>query len=336
MSSFVPDSLFSQMTTQFSQTRQQFGDSILQYATGYDADYLQRNIKIPEFQKQLQKQMNQKARELEDKDFIDDEGSLTQTAKQAALLELYIRELDALQAKGFFGSHTHNIDHVYGERQDVRPYKKGDRFRDVSIKKTAHTALRRLHTSIQPGDFRISTRQSRGDITVLYAIDASSSMRGEKIAAAKRAGMALAYAAIQNNDSVGLIVFSDTVVTHTQITKDFQEFAHALVNVKAQKQTDLACAIDKSIELFENTQGSKHVIIITDAEGTVGDDPKKRAMDAAYMANEHDISLSIVGVGLEDDAFARQVAEVGKGKLYIAKNIEKIDLLVLQDYDQLS
>ncbi|MCH8328949.1 MAG: hypothetical protein IIB81_00985 [Nanoarchaeota archaeon] len=53
LNSFMPDLLYQQLVKNYSMAKHIFGPSLLKLATGYNPDYIKKNINIPEFQKEL-------------------------------------------------------------------------------------------------------------------------------------------------------------------------------------------------------------------------------------------------------------------------------------------
>ena len=53
LSSFTPDLIYQQLVKNYSIAEHIFGPSLLKLATGYNPDYIKKNINIPEFQKEL-------------------------------------------------------------------------------------------------------------------------------------------------------------------------------------------------------------------------------------------------------------------------------------------
>jgi Mg-chelatase subunit ChlD len=159
-------------------------------------------------------------------------------------------------------------------------------------------------------------------------------MKGAKIDACKRAGIALAYKAIDERDKVGLIVFGSEIKTAIEPTQDFSYLLKSITSAKASKETDLVASLKKSIELFPNENITKHLILITDALPTIGKDPEKETLQEASMARNKGITISLIGINLNEKGkeLAEKIVELGEGKLYTVKNIENIDKIVLEDY----
>jgi Mg-chelatase subunit ChlD len=79
---------------------------------------------------------------------------------------------------------------------------------------------------------------------------------------------------------------------------------------------------------------TKYLLLLTDAMPTIGDDPSKATLDAVEKAVAADITVSLIGIQLDKKAedFAQKIVDLGKGRLYIVKNLEEMDRIVLLDY----
>ena len=51
--SFTPDLLYQQLVKNYSMAKHIYGPSLLKLASGYNPDYIEKNINIPEFRKEL-------------------------------------------------------------------------------------------------------------------------------------------------------------------------------------------------------------------------------------------------------------------------------------------
>ena len=68
-----------------------------------------------------------------------------------------------------------------------------------------------LLIKIKKEDLSVFEREARGKVYIVYALDSSRSMKGSKIDLCKKAGIALAYQAINENDKIGLLVFGSQI-----------------------------------------------------------------------------------------------------------------------------
>ncbi len=329
---FNPNMMFEHLVKDYNNAERIYGESFLRLATGFEANAIKKNIKFPEFQREIKNKLNKKFSELEDEGLIDKEGKITEKGIELASLVLYTQELDSLQAKGLGDKKTKKA-YLYGEKENIRNYRKHDRYKDIAIKSTAKKAIRRNHKNFEKEDLMVFERDNKGKIFIVYALDASGSMKGKKIELCKKAGIALAYKAIEEMDKVGLLVFGSDIEETVYPTTDFSQFLKSITKIMAKKQTNIALTIEKAIELFPREDITKHLVLITDASPTVGNDPKENTLNLVERAATLGITISVIGIELKEGLeLARRIVEIGNGRLYIIKNLENLDKIVLEDY----
>ncbi|HLC85728.1 MAG TPA: VWA domain-containing protein [Candidatus Nanoarchaeia archaeon] len=330
---FNPDMMYEQLVKNYENAEKMYGESMLRLATGYDPNALKKNIKFPEFQRELKNKMQKMLQEMKDENFLDDQNKITDRGIELASLVLYMEELNDLRAKGI-GEKKTRKPMLYGEKMNVREYRKHDRYHDLALKSIIKTSIRRGHKKIENEDLRVFERESKGKIYIIYALDASGSMKGNKINLCKKAGIALAYKAIEENDKAGLIVFGTKIEEQVYPTSDFSQFIMSITRIRAQKQTDIALTIEKAIEMFPKDNVTKHLVLITDAVPTVGEDPSKNTLNLVERATALGISISVIGIEIDKEGIelAKKIVEIGNGRLYIVKGLENLDRIVLQDY----
>ncbi|MEM3450472.1 MAG: VWA domain-containing protein, partial [Candidatus Woesearchaeota archaeon] len=210
-----------------------------------------------------------------------------------------------------------------------------NRYKDLDIAGSAVRAIRRGHTSIMPEDLAISEREKKSSLKVVYALDASGSMSGEKIEQCKKAGIALAYKAILEGDSVGVVVFGKDVRLSLSPLRDFREILIRISAIRPYGETDIALGISEAAELLSKDDGSaRHIILISDAVPTRGISPEEDAKRAASSAASSGITISIVGIRLDATAekLARELAGIGRGRFFRVRELAGIDRIVLEDY----
>ncbi|HLC60291.1 MAG TPA: VWA domain-containing protein, partial [Candidatus Nanoarchaeia archaeon] len=300
MSSFTPDLMFEQLVKNYTLAKQIYGESIIRLVSGYEPDYVKKNIGIPEFQRELKEKIQEKIKELKDEGLLEKDNSLSEKGIELASLVLYFEELDKIVPKGIIGEKISKKIFIYGEKENSRIYKKGDRYRDIALKKSVKLALRRGHRNFDGKDLQVFEKQSRGQTYIIYGLDASGSMKGKKIEACKKAGIALAYKAINERDKVGLIVFGSEIKEVVEPTSDFIRLLKEITRIKASKETDIAATIKKAIEIFPSEDITKHLILITDALPTKGDEPEKLTLEEVSMARSKGITISLIGINLDE------------------------------------
>ena len=107
-----------------------------------------------------------------------------------------------------------------------------------------------------------------------------------------------------------------------------------IVGARASRETDLVASLRKAIELFPNENITKHLILITDALPTTGKEPEKETLQEVSIARNKGITISLIGINLNEKGkqLAEKIVELGQGKLYVVKDVENIDKVVLEDY----
>lgn len=334
LSSLTPDLMYEQLVSNYSIANQIFGPSIIRLISGYNPDFVKRNINIPEFQRELKEMIQKNIDELKEEDLLGKDNEINEKSVELASLVTYFQELDKLIPKGILGEKIHKKASIYGSKDDFRNFKRSDRYRDIAIKKSVKTAIRRNHSKLEEYDLKVFERKSRGQCYIIYALDASGSMKGSKIDACKRAAIALAFKAIQEKDKVGLIVFGSDVKESIQPTNDFSFLLKNITKIKASKQTDLVCTLRKAIELFPRDDTTKHLILISDALPNIGKEPEKKTIQEVSVARNNGITISLIGIDLDKKGkvLGKKISELGQGRFYVVRDVKNIDKIVLEDY----
>ena len=330
---FTPDMMFSHLVNNFQMTKQLYGDKLIKMLTGYDPNYIERNLKIPEFNKELRNALNQAVKTLKDKELLDEEGKITPKGIELSTLSL-VQELDNFITKESMGEKTNKHARHYGEKGLVRDHRKGDRYKDINLKRSVHTAIRRGHKKLERADLKTSERTGKGRVSLIIALDSSASMKGRKLDTCKRAGAALAYKAIQEKDDVGLVVFGSEIKAALPPTRELPAILETISSIRASKQTDFAAMITKAAELFPLSNETKHLIILTDAMPTVGKEPERETLKAVSTARYAGITTSLIGIQLDKEGskLAERITQLGEGRLSLVKNLDEVGTLVLEDY----
>lgn len=330
---FTPDMIYQSMVKNYHLAEQIYGESIIRELSGYDAKYVKENVHIPEFKRELQKKLQERVDELKEKGLVEKDGSVSEKGMELASLVLYVDELDHIVPKGIFGNKVHKKGATYGDKEDVVEYR-NQRFRDMAIRDSIRLAIKRGHSEVEREDLRAFEIRSKGQIYLVYALDASGSMKGKKLEQCKKAGIALAFKAVEERDKVGLVVFGERVKQKVEPTLDFVRLLKAITGVTASNETNISETITEAISLFPSEHVSKHLMIITDALPTKGRRPEESTMEAVSMARARGITTSIIGIKLDakGERIAKRIAAMGDGRLYKVADLEQVDKIVLEDY----
>ncbi|MFP4402739.1 MAG: vWA domain-containing protein [Nanoarchaeota archaeon] len=334
ISGFNADLMFENLVNNYNLAKQIYGPKLIKAISGFNDDYIEKNIHVPEFQNELKKKMNEKIKKLKKDKLLNKDYSLSDKGIELTALISLVEEIDKIESIGNLGNKFNKKPMVYGEKMDIKNYKRGNNYKDISIRRSIKTAIKRGHKNIQLNDLKVFERQSKGKIYIIYALDSSASMKGDKIDKCKKAGVALAYKAINEKDEVGLIIFGKEIQKEIPPTNDFSLLLKEMISIKAYSETDISKTINKAIELFHDKNATNHLVIISDALVTSGNKPKEDTIKAASKAAQLKITISFIGINLDKkgEELAKEITEIANGKLYSLKDNDDIDMVILEDY----
>ncbi len=295
--------------------------------------------------------------------YVKLKDKITLTTKAYALLfEELIPEVEKIVSKSQEGHRSKKIIKKIGERSlDIRPYKNGDNYRNISIQRTIKTLVRqgKQLDAVKRKDFQIYQKNPPTNMAIAVALDISSSMgEFQKLYYARKAAVGLTYAAQRKGDKVGVITFSDQARVLTQLSLDVNLILHKVFQQRADGNTNIQEALLLSRHLLN--QGGlngihKHIIMLSDTVPTTYstlneniedhlrfDLPERKhyayqaAVHQAKLCRRQDISLSIVCIRRGhhvDEKFARKLAlDIGQGSLYFLENESNLLKATLDDY----
>jgi Mg-chelatase subunit ChlD len=326
---FTPDMLFEKLVKNYEEVEELYGETILREITGFEPSQLERNIRIPEFKRMLKEEMTKRLKKLQERGVLDRQYGLTDQSFLLAALVLVKDELDHLLATGFGQRDQREKRDELSD--DITVHKRA--YKNFDLAKTLAIMAKRGHKELKREDIRFHDHASEGKIDIVYALDASGSMKGVKLALAKRAGVALAYKAIENGDNVGLLAFGSGTEVSLAPSKRFMDFVQALVTLKAKAETNIAHAITAAAPMLHGE--SKHLVLLTDGLHTTGTD--EEVLAAAQDAHDQGISISIIGINLDKqgEELSEKIIDITQGRFYRVQNLQEMDLLILEDYARL-
>ena len=301
-------------------------------------DLLRKIFLSRNFNEEVKKQIKDSVDSLTQRWVVKKSGMFTPEALNTAALFLIDKEYkESLTSKSNFGEHVKNKVDSYGEKTYSRMFKKEDPYKDIAISESVKLALRRGHKKIYKEDLQSFDRESRQKINIVYALDISGSMKGDKLRLAKKAGVALAHKAMKDNNEVGLVLFESTIAHHVPLTKDLLTFTKPLSVISPGKETDIALAIKKSVEILDTAKGIKHIVILTDGLHTTSDDPQKVVNEEVAKAIAQNISISVVGINLDKKGLhlAQEIVDRSSGKLHGVLEAKDIGGVIIADYNSL-
>lgn len=171
----------------------------------------------------------------------------------------------------------------------------------------------------------------RRGVDIVVALDTSYSMlsrdvKPSRLERAKREVYDLVN--MLRGDRIGLVVFSGGAFLQCPLTLDYGAcmmlLDYADTTVVSQKGTNLAEAIRKSVDAFDDLKrSSKAIILISDGGNLVGD-----PMTAAREAKKKGIKIFAIGIGRKDEPVPIPLPEGGlkysEGKMVTTRLEDKV------------
>jgi hypothetical protein len=136
INAFNPDIMFENIVNNYSMAKKIYGETLIRLISGYNSGYVEKNINIPEFKRELKKKLLEKNEELKDEKYLKRDNTFSEYGFKLASIIMYTEELDHIIPKGIFGEKVSKKNSFYGDRNDTRNYRKGDRYRDIELKQS--------------------------------------------------------------------------------------------------------------------------------------------------------------------------------------------------------
>lgn len=159
-----------------------------------------------------------------------------------------------------------------------------------------------------------SVSESTVPVGTVLAIDASGSMSGAPLAAAKAAAVSFVEQA-NPSDQIAVITFADTVQTLIGFTNNKTNLVERINSIQASGETAFNDAVIQGVSMFDAASSSNllaNLIVLTDGDDTVS----QASLDETVAAVEQR-EVRVFGVALESPDFnpepVQRVAEAGGG-----------------------
>ena len=156
----------------------------------------------------------------------------------------------------------------------------------------------------------------------MLVLDASGSMRGSRLAAAKAA--AVRYARVLPADvSVGLVTFADRPRQALAPTADRAALRSALSRVKARGNTALYDAVQVAQSAFGKKSIQRRMLILSDGEDTSS---RRRLADATRSLSGTSTGVDAVGIDVTGDQVTvlQKLATAGSGRVLRTSGLEQL------------
>lgn len=224
-------------------------------------------------------------------------------------------------------------------RSLVYPRQKGDTPVEVAVAQTCLARAVRLHghqrtpplhpATFIPEDLRFSYVREKQGCPIILLIDASASMTGRRISAAKELARHLV---VTSKERVAVIAFQDAEAAMAcGFTRNINVLEAKLRNIQAMGLTPLARGIEAAIEMASGCLRKPLVLLITDGIPTVPSktfSPVDDALDAAKDLAREGIRLGCIGLE-PNQSFLAQLVLAAKGTLYVVNELEASTLAAI-------
>lgn len=278
------------------------------------------------------------------------------------LLEGLIRrqESQVLERRAFRREHE-------TDKTEIRRYKRGDLFNDLSIRHTLRRIIRKGKSieDINYTDLRSFEKKPSNQLDIAICVDISASMKeNAKLRYAKMAVAELGKAAITKNDRVGIVAFSNLGQVVVPLTDKITPLLEATMTLSAEQYTNigngLLCA--RRMLLKNKDSNPKYIILITDGQpnAALSDEGAglsyhsqvaefsrqtsmetkqamgtRHALSEALKTSRRHIKISVIFISpakdedAQSEKTAREIARIGAGRFHKVKAIERLPLEAL-------
>lgn len=159
-----------------------------------------------------------------------------------------------------------------------------------------------------------------GEREAMLVLDASGSMLGSRLAAARTAAWSYAKA-LPSDVMVGLVTFADRPALILRPTADRAALHTALSHVTAEGNTALYDAILVAEDAFDNEQAQRRMLIVSD-----GADTSSRHRIADVTASLSGVGVDAVGIGLsgEQRTVLQRITAAGSGRVLPTSGLDQL------------
>lgn len=211
----------------------------------------------------------------------------------------------------------------------TQPRRSGEVAGELAITETIHAAAGRCVLenevfTITSDDIRQQLRYRRTKNDVCLVVDASASMAGTRIRAAKFLARHLFLA---SNDRISVITFQeDKAMVRVPLTRNYQLAEESLSEITSIGSTPLALGLNITTTYLREARAvNPLIILITDGVPTLPDttrDPLADALTAARTIKSWGYGFTCFGLK-PHHGYLQQLAKAAGGRAYILEELEK-------------
>lgn len=234
-----------------------------------------------------------------------------------------------------------SADVRFGPIRGTAPAEPGAWLGDIAVPETIFAAIKRTHLgrlensaagtarfSLRREDVHVNLRSGDHPLHICLLIDASASMAGRRILAAKHLARHLL---VTTRDRVAVIAFQERdVKVYVPFTRDWSQVEQGLARIQPMGLTPLAEGLTHSLDLIREARVRRPLLLlITDGIPTVPKwtiDPLTDALEAARQVGKGRIPFGCIGLQ-PSRRYLEELAKVAGGTLHVVEELEE-DALV--------
>lgn len=231
----------------------------------------------------------------------------------------------------------------YGLIRGTAPAQPGAWLNDVAVPETLWSAMKRTHLEriaegggparglrLERKDVHVHLRASEHSLHICLLIDASASMAGRRILAAKHLARHLL---VSTRDKIAAIAFQERDVrVYVPFTRDYGLVEEGLSRIQPMGLTPLAHGLTQSMELIRSSRVRRPLLLlITDGIPTVPKwsiDPLADALEAARHVKEGRIPFGCIGLQ-PSRRYLDQLTKEAGGTLHVVDELSEESLVTI-------
>lgn len=225
-----------------------------------------------------------------------------------------------------------------GRTRVARVPEPGQRLGELAWPETVLAAAARGRTPLRvsAGDLRVHVRQRRKPVDVCLLIDASASMSGERMRAAKTLARHLLFT---TRDRVAVVVFQERQVrVSVPFTRNYARVEEGLATIRPFGLTPLATGLVRTRAYLEQARPRNPLLLlITDGIPTVPHEGKNPLEDALRAAAEWRATRAgFACVGLQpNERYLTELVTAAGGALYVVEELQAQTLVAIAARERL-
>lgn len=228
-----------------------------------------------------------------------------------------------------------------GPRRGAAPAQPGEWLGEIAVLETVRRAVTRAHLGAlaQPGPIRLTLRRddiwvqqraSERPLHICILVDASASMAGRRIQAAKHL---VRHLLTSTKDRLAVIAFQEREVkVHVPFTRDYSAVEAGLANIQPMGLTPLAHGLAESLDLIAQAKAKRPLLLlITDGIPTVakwGLDPLADGLKAAKALAEARVPFGCIGLQ-PSRRYLSDLCSLANGTLHVVNELEAAALVTI-------